>query len=204
MVRETAKICSVNDLLTGEYIIQEGWLPNYMKVGDRKLSRVNIIGFVIDKTTPFQFLLDDGTGSLTVTDFNNTPRTAKLKVGDAVLVIGRPRKANEEVFLACEIANQDQLKEQPRWLKIRKQELKNPKKVLETKEIIKEETSDIQVTTLTSDDLLDFIKKKDDGNGCLIEDIVDYFGKEADDIIITLLSMGEIFEIKPGKLKILE
>ena len=44
MVRETAKICSVNDLLVGEYVVQEGWLPNYIKINDRKLSRVNIMG----------------------------------------------------------------------------------------------------------------------------------------------------------------
>lgn len=204
MVRETAKICSVNDLIIGEYIVQEGWLPNYIKSGNRKLSRVNIMGFVVDKPTPFQFLLDDGTGSIKVNDFNNTQRTTKIKIGDAVLVVGRPRKANDELFLACEIANPDQLKKEPKWLNFRKSQLKNPEKVVESKEVIQEEVVDTQATKLTSDDVVDFIKKKDDGNGCLIETIIDYFGKEADDVVATLLSMGEIFEIKPGKVKILE
>ena len=204
MVRETAKICSVNDLLVGEYVVQEGWLPNYIKINDRKLSRVNIMGFVVEKPSPFRFLLDDGTGSISVNDFNNTKKTANLKVGDPVLVVGRPRKANEETFISCEIANPDQLKENPEWLKIRKQQLNNPEKIIEPKETLKEEIVPNQAINLTGDEIIDFVKKKDSGEGCSIESIIDYFGKEADDLIITLLSMGEVFEIKPGKIKVLE
>ncbi len=204
MVRETAKICSIKELLAGEYVVQEGWQPNYVLYGERKLSRVNIMGLVVDKPTPFQFMLDDGTGTIQVIDFNNNPKTAKLKISDPVLIVGRPRKTEDKTFIACEIANSTQLKKQPGWIIARKQSLKKQPVPVESKEPVEEYVPDEQVATITTDDVVDFIKKKDDGNGCLIETIIEYFGKEADDIILTLLSMGEVFEIKPGKLKVLE
>jgi len=91
--RETAKICSIDDLLAGELIVQEGWKPNYVLSHSRKLSRVNIMGIIVEKTSPFNFLFDDGTGTILVIDFNNTKQSAQTKVGDPVLVIGRPRKS---------------------------------------------------------------------------------------------------------------
>jgi len=57
---------------------------------------------------------------------------------------------------------------------------------------------------LTGDDVIDFVKKKDSGDGCSIEEIVSFFGEESDNVILTLMSMGEVYEIKPGRIKILE
>ena len=58
-MRETAAITSVDDLLQAEYVVQEGWLPNYVQTPTRKLTRVNIIGIVVDKQNPFSFMLDE-------------------------------------------------------------------------------------------------------------------------------------------------
>ena len=49
------------------------------------------------------------------------------------------------------------------------------------------------------------IKKLDEGDGVLIDDVIksSKIG-DAEEIINRLLENGDIFEIKPGKLKILE
>ena len=67
--RETAYICSIRELSEGEYVVQDGWKPNYVKSGVRKLSRVNIMGVVVEKSEMHSFMLDDGTGTISVTDF---------------------------------------------------------------------------------------------------------------------------------------
>ena len=40
--------------------------------------------------------------------------------------------------------------------------------------------------------------------GCDIEDITDYFGEKAEHVVHTLITMGEVYEMKPGKIKVLE
>lgn len=218
-VRQTAKHCSITELLNGEYIVQEGWKPNYIQTKNRKLSRVNIIGVVVEKQTPFQFLLDDGTATITVTDFNQLIATRNLKVGHPVLVIGRPRQAENTLFLAAEAVNSTQLQENPQWLVSRKEELvklaSNEKddEFLDLEEVHEEtnqededeeETPTFSGSQVTGDDIVDFIKKKDNGEGCLVEDIIAYFGQETDDAILNLITVGEIFEVKPGRVKVLE
>lgn len=235
--RQTAKITSIDELIRGDYVIQEGWKPNYVQTKSRRLSRVNIIGIIIEKSSPFQLTIDDGSGSIEVTDFNNSKSTEKTQVGQGVLIIGRPRKSNEGLFIAAEIVQSSQIKENPLWLIKRKQELKEIEKITEIDdeytqikpnpikedllvekntlvedqliEKINNQTTEINETKsetieLTDDKIIKFIRKKDDGQGCLIEDIIKQFGEEADNTILTLIAMGEIYEIKPGKIKVLE
>ncbi|MFW5977538.1 MAG: hypothetical protein ACOCQQ_03435, partial [Candidatus Nanoarchaeia archaeon] len=215
--RQTAKICNIAELLTGEYIVAEGWEPNYVYTKkDRKLSRVNIMAFVVDKENPYQFKCDDGTGTILVTDFNQTSQTASLEVGQPVLLIGRPRQTNDELFIALEIVQSKQLRQQPAWLSHRKKELKeihnkqaqpNPSK---QEKVISKASQPSPATrlsssdSLTGDDVIEFVRKKDDGEGVLIQEVINYFGDEADDVILTLMSMGEIYEITSGTIKVLE
>ncbi len=217
--RQTAKICSTQDLFTGEYVVLEGWNPNYVRTQHpfRKLSRVNIIGFIVDKPTPYQFLLDDGTGSIIVIDFSQNEKTATLKIGEPVLVVGRPRLAENNIFIAAEIATSTQLKEEPAWITYRKEQLQKlsseedkeednlspaPEEFVAATSLVEEIA--VSPENLTGDLVFDFVKAQDDGEGCDIESVIAKFGQEADDIIFTLISMGEIYEAKPGKLKVLE
>ncbi|MCA9477626.1 MAG: hypothetical protein KC535_00580 [Nanoarchaeota archaeon] len=232
--RETAKICSVKDLLTGTYVVQEGWLANYIESNHRRLSRVNLLGFVVSKPGPYDFTLDDGTGTIQVTDFAQQKKTVQLKVGDPVLLIGRPRQNNNIIFIACEIVNNKQLKEEPGWLSYRKKELlevtaevydepKRPsqtsvfaqatktsaqpvaiEELLDGEESVEVVEELVPVQDVSGEDIITFIKKKDGGDGCLIEDIISYFGNNIDDHILTLITMGEVYEIKPGRVKVLE
>jgi len=214
--RQTAKIASVDELLEGDYVVQEGWKPNYIQTKNRKLTRVNIIGIIIEKPEPYELLIDDGTGTILVNDFNHSESTASSKVGQAALIIGRPRKANDQIFIAAEIVQTKQILENPKWLIKRKEELKK----LSQQDEIDDEYQSVEIeesddeskinvveeelAELTDDELIKFIKIKDSGDGCIIEDIISHFGDEADKTILTLIAMGEVYEIKPGKIKVLE
>jgi RPA family protein len=220
-IRQTAKICSVQDLLSGTYVVQEGWKPNYVQTSLRKISRVNIMGFVVDKQTPNQFVLDDGTGSINIIDFSSSPALQHIAIGDPALVVGRPRKSEEELFIAAEIIATKQLKKEPVWLHYRKQQLEHVSAdVVDESFVTESEETSAQNSSadkkekislviqefpeLSGDAVFDFVKAKDSGDGCEIELIIKEFGQEADDLVLTLISMGELYEIKPGRLKVLE
>jgi len=220
-IRQTAKICSVEDLLSGTYVVQEGWKPNYVQTPLRKISRVNIMGVVVDKQTPNQFVLDDGTGSINITDFSSSPALQHIAVGDPALVVGRPRKSEDELFIAAEIIATKQLKKEPLWLTYRKQQLEQVSADVIDESFVTESAPDSeqnniqekkeeqltpspQFPELSGDAVFDFVKTKDSGDGCEIDSIIKEFGQEADDLVLTLISMGELYEIKPGRLKVLE
>ncbi|MBN1175033.1 hypothetical protein JXA48_00145 [Candidatus Woesearchaeota archaeon] len=215
--RQTAKIASVEELLAGDYIVQEGWKPNYIQTESRRLTRVNIVGIIIEKPSPYEIILDDGTGTMLISDFNHSKSTSNSKVGQGVLIIGRPRKANDEVFIAAEAVQTKQIKENPLWLVKRKEELEEIKNTKELDDEYKsvsveefqedeelEDTEEEIIPELTDDELIKFIKQNDAGEGCAIEEIIEHFGQEADNTILTLIAMGEVYEIRPGKIKVLE
>lgn len=212
--RHTAQLCSVKELLSGEYVVQEGWKPNFvLTLQGRKILKVNIIGFIVQKPTPYQCIVDDGTSSILVIDFNNQKHVANLKVGEPILVVGKPRKSQETLFIAAEIMTNKQLKKTPSWISYRKLQLKNqpgekissdnpePQDDGESEELnVKKEFSG----NIQGDDILDFIRKKDQGEGCSVQDIIEYFGDDAEDVVLSLRAMGEVYEIRSGILKILE
>jgi hypothetical protein len=213
--RLTAKICSIQELLSGIYVVSEGWKPNFIQTQQgRQLAKINIMGFITQKPSPYNLLVDDATGSILVIDFNNLKKTALLKVGDPVLIIGRPRKSEETLFISADIITSSQLKKTPKWLSYRKAQLKEVS--LQdfsseiTSEILEDEDEDSQDITLSSsssvssDDILSFIRKKDAGDGCPVQEIISYFGDSADNIILSLSALGEIYEIRSGIVKILE
>lgn len=208
--RQTAKIVSIKEISTGEYIKQEGWEPNYVltKKGE-KISRANVMGVVV--TIPDNansIFVDDGSDKIEVRSFENNNVFKDITIGDIVLIIGRPREFNAEIYINSEIIKKISNKG---WLEFRKKEIllrnintpdikeeKAPKK--EAEEEAKEETSEI-IDEI--EDTLMKIKELDAGQGCDVQELVSKNPK-AEEIIEQLLLKGEIFEITPGKVKILE
>ena len=48
--RQVAEKIRIKDILGGRYIQEEGWTPNYVETDNgKKVSRVNIIGAVVEK-----------------------------------------------------------------------------------------------------------------------------------------------------------
>lgn len=123
--RQVAVKLRISDLLSGRYVVEEGWNPNYVLTKDgRKASRVNLFGVVISNPTIEvnyrSTMLDDGSGNISVRSFDETDLFHGLSLGDAVFVIGRPRQYGNEVYIMPEIVKKVKNKI---WIEVRKKEL---------------------------------------------------------------------------------
>jgi uncharacterized protein YidB (DUF937 family) len=110
----------------------------------------------------------------------------------------------------------------PKWLEVRKLELeKNKLPELEVKtEQIQETSVKKQETTSTdnpntiveeefvessiNNDVVNKIKELDQGNGADFDEVIKQTSKESEKIILSLMKNGDVFEVSPGKLKVLE
>ena len=121
-----------------------------------------------------EMVIDDGTGSMLIRSFE-TPLNAQI--GAPAIVIGRPRIYNGQPYLLGEIVKTIH----PGWLQLRKQQ--KPTK---------------------TENPLDIVRTLDTGDGADYEEVVKRLGAKGEETVVHLLSTGELFETKPGKLKLLE
>lgn len=220
--RNTAIKVNISDILSGEYKKEEGWTPNFIKTKRGEVSRINIIGLVVSKDEnngSYHLVIDDSTGTIQVRSFEKEDMLKIPKVGEIILIIGRPREYNSEKYLMAEIVTvlKDKL-----WFKVRKLELqndepieipqKNEEKIIEKnyEETKKENTQSKKDEMIITPQInpyevvLSLIKNMDEGFGVSYEDII-LTSKltNAEEIIKSLIEEGEIFEIRPGILKVL-
>ena len=199
--RQIAYKISIADILKSNFV-KDNFSVGYIKLNGLNISRVNVIGTVVYKiekdTNPIIFL-DDGTGKISLRSFESNYFFSKIDVGDVALVIGRVREFNGEIYIMQEILKKV---DNVDWLNLRKLELKN----------INYHDEDLKNSDANSADAVDFneeifslIRKLDDGNGAITDDVIKNSNKsDAEKIINKLLENGDIFEIKPGKIKVLE
>ena len=170
----------------------------FLQIGELKVSRVNIIGTVVhisEQNGNSVASIDDGTGRMPLRTFEQTNILSKIEVGDLVLLVGKVREFNNEKYLIPEIIKKF---ENLDWMSLRKKEvslLPLSLENLDPKEPPKSPGADVY----------DLIKSMDSGDGVPIEDII----KKSDDAnaeikVSRLLEKGDIFEIRPGRLKVLE
>lgn len=215
--RQVAYKVRIDDIIKGEYVKEEGeWVPNYIRIGDKKASRVNLIAVVVSKhdleNTNYQsMIIDDGSGRISIRSFDEGNNFNNIGVGDFVLVVGRPREYFNEKYIVLEIFKK--IKD-PMWVEVRKLELggnkeskKEPIMNERPEEAGKEEAIDADKTS--GEDMakriFKLIKEEDRGSGADTQEVITKSNiNEAERIITRLLEEGEVFEIKPGKLKILE
>lgn len=221
--RNTAIKVNISDILFGEYKKEEGWIPNFVKTKRGEVSRINIIGIVVSKEENngvYNLIIDDSSGSIQVRSFEKEAMLKIPKIGEIILIIGRPREYNSEKYIMAEIVNvlKDKL-----WFKVRKIELENDEpietinqkdeeKIIEKydEEIKKENVSTKKDEMIITPQInpyevvLNLIKTMDEGFGVTYEDII-LTSKltNAEEIIRSLIEEGEIFEIRPGILKVL-
>ncbi len=171
-----------------------------------KLYRVNIIGNILAKEkigNITNILIDDGTGHLTVRFFEDAPFLADLLVGNAVLIVGKPRMYRQEIYLAPEIVRTMPFL----WLKVRKSELGENSAETEggsfrQQEIMVEIVG--EESTLPRQKLVQLIKELDQGTGAPLEELMEKSPwKETEQLLEELLEKGEIFQNLPGKVKVL-
>lgn len=217
--RQVAFKARVADIVNNRYVKEDGWLPNYIAVGDLKISRVNILGVIVSKdlqeadVVSQNFILDDGTGRIALKFFEPAK---PLDVGDIVTVIGRPREFGADRYIVPEIIKKVS---DSQWVEVRKLELASmkhlQKRAKETKpeaqkspveeEDLSVETEDFVEDANPMSDVLDIIRQLDKGDGVGFEDISAKSRKDnVEGIIGRLLEHGDIFEIRPGRYKVLE
>ena len=158
------------------------------------MSRVNIIGTIIEAGGLFR--LDDGTGNVILRRFEKP--VPDLTVGDLVLVVGRPREYNDERYLMIECL---QRLENHAWLQVRRKELELR---------VKQEASVVESPTKKEEtkkevlSIVEIIEQLDEGNGVSIERVLQQAGKDySEEHVRRLVEDGEIFEIRPGIVKLL-
>lgn len=201
--RQIAYKVKIGDLSKGEYIEQEGWLPNFIRLDGKQISRVNIIASVIDKQiggSLSTITIDDGSGNIQVRAFNeDSVKLDNVEIGDIILAIGRPRKYGNRFFISYEIVK----KIDPLWAKVRQKELKINNEEIAKIENVKEDKDNFYQNKKI---VLDLIRNIDDGNGANINDIISNSKlnyKKAEDIIQELIKAGEIYENIAGRVKLL-
>ncbi len=206
--RQTAYKCTVKQINEEKYVVQQGWEPNYIILNDLKLSRINIIGVIVEKEHSV-LTLEDGTGKIEIRLFQEPQKAEHIKVGDVILVIGRPREYLGSRYIVPEILR---VVKDKKWVIYRKKELEllYPDKGEEVMEKESQEEPKIDEEmpsergTNYSQIILETIKKLDEGSGAETEQVIKECKLEdAETFIETLLNEGEIFEIRAGKLKIL-
>ena len=196
--RQIAYKVRIGDLFKGNYVIQGGWDPNYIELNDQKISRVNIIAAVVDKQLTDKLAtisVDDGTATIVGKSFNEEVKKIEdINVGDVVLLVGRPRKYNEELFISLEIIK----KVDPAWAKVRKLELEK-----ESKEIIPKESINVeQKEESPRQKIISILKKMDNSDGVDISEVLNRANIEnGEELIDELVREGEIYENKPGKVR---
>ncbi|HLC65048.1 MAG TPA: hypothetical protein VJI46_02885 [Candidatus Nanoarchaeia archaeon] len=191
--RHVAYKASIAQLL-GSKFIKEADL-SYLLIGDRRVSRVNIIGIVVG-VDDAAVILDDGSSRIALRTFGES-LVFNGAVGDSVLVVGRPREFDNDRYIVPEIIS----KIDSRWMAVRKLELKlipEAEKTYEESEVIRETIDDD-----TSTKVYNLIKSLDEGEGVEVERVISGI-ESAEKIISNLLKEGEIFEIRPGRVKVLE
>ena len=201
--RQVAYKVRVKDILDGAYVKEEGWKPNYIKVGENKVSRVNLIGAIVLKIDGSNIVLDDGSGKIPLRVFENNVFFENADIGDAVLVIGKPREFGSEKYVIPEILRKV---EDTAWIGVRKNELKlkkTPNMNHEKEEKLEETVEEIKEDP--HEKVFNLIKEMDKGEGVDTEEIINSVKDiDVEKIISKLLENGEIFEVKHGKLKVLE
>ena len=219
--RQTAYKVWISSLLSGKYTKgTEQFEAGYIEVNNTRISRVNLIGIIIDKfeaETQISLTLDDGSGSLRIKAWNeNVSLMSGFNIGDLVLVVGKVKEFNNQVYVTPEIVK---ILDNPLWLKVRKLELSKlfgePVRVLsETPKDSNEEEEDSmkvveeKVTndnTTSREKIFHLIESMDKGEGVNLSDIIVSSGVDSDDVenvIGDMIKEGEIFEIQKNKLRI--
>jgi len=208
--RFPAKKVRISDLLGGRFYPgnREDFTPNYIidKLG-RKIARVNIVATVTDKFVSVDgrymaITVDDGSGAIRLKIFaDDVKDNSGINVGEVLLVVGKVRQYNGEVYILPEII--ERVKDL-NYIPLRNLEvLKDVLRMKNLVESIKElaETDGVEAAKRYAkeslgldDDVLDFVKILEESK--LSEN-------EVDSVITKLLEDGIIFEPHVGKFKVI-
>ena len=192
--RHVASHTPISFILNGRFIKgEEEFASSYIELGIKKVSRVDIIAIVVSLEGSNSFVIEDGSGKISVRRFDQVDN--KVTIGDIVNIIGRPREFNQERYIVPEIIK----KTNETWMRVRKKELEKDFPELPKENIEEEIIEQIDF----HEKIIMFIKSRDNGSGVASEELIKNIG-QAEELIEGMMKEGEIFENMPGRLKVLE
>jgi hypothetical protein len=201
--RQTAFKCNIESLNTGVFVKRPGWESSYLMTDYGDFSRVNIIAVIVNKDEN-SITLDDGTGQIVARVFDKSGIIANTIIGSPVLLIARPREYNNQVYLTIDLIKNIDDKG---WIAYRKKELSLIKKIRDTvHQEVKKEAKIVESTnTMNSKErIIQIIRELDNGDGADIDEIIRFSKiKNAEELIQDFILRGEVFELKPGKIKLM-
>ena len=153
--RNVAYKLRIGDILLGKPIFDSDKFI-HLELGDKIISRVNIIGNIVDKYESegekkyIFFTLDDGSGQIKLKSFGeeNYPKFKEISQGETVAVIGVVRNWNNETYIQPEIISE----KEPKYLLVRKLELEKQKNKNSSP------VKDIKIVKAIKDQILNKIK----------------------------------------------
>jgi RPA family protein len=192
----------IGDLLIAKPIFNgEKFL--FLELGSKQISRVNVIGNIIDKyesqgEKQYSFItIDDGSGQIKLKSFGEDSNKLKdLTQGQTILVIGLIRNWNNETYISPEITKELDSK----YLLIRKLEIEKERnqnaEALPKQEII-----------AVKDRILGAIKNSEENGGIELDKIImelrDISPEIINQEIQKFIEEGIVFEPRPGKVRYL-
>jgi RPA family protein len=202
MPRQTSYECWIKNLSEGEFVRTKGWESSYVRTCYGNISRASIIGTIVEKKDNI-ITIDDGTGKIDLRVFEDENSMMESReIGQIVMVIGRPREFNNTIYMVPEIIKEIGNK---KWIEYRKKKINSKKKVAFEKKNMKVEKMTVPEGKIDFHrKIIEIIKKLDDGKGAPVNKIVEMIeSEEAELYLEDLLKEGELYEIFPGRLKIL-
>lgn len=193
----------IGDLLVGKPVT-EGEKFLFLELGDKKISRVNIVANIIErfdsegeKKYTF-FTIDDGSGQIQLRVFgDDVQKFQDLQQGQTIVVIGTLRIWNNNLYVLPEI-----IKEQdPKYLVVRKLEIEKSREK-EANDPLNQEQK-----TAVKDKILREIKESESEGGIEVDKIIMNLRDISPTIIRQeidkFISEGIVFEPRPGKVRYL-
>ncbi len=214
-VRQTAIKTTIQEINHSTFVNTDPELHHHIQtLHHGKVFRVNLIGIIIQKEkvgSITNMLIEDQTGQMILRSFEELSYLQHVNIGDFVLVIGKVRMYNNEKYVSPEIMKVTNAS----WLKVRMLELqgmvelhvKKEETTLIVEESIVEEISEEtkeQEKLLPIEKITQLIKKLDQGEGVLIEEIIEQsILDDTERLIEKMMESGDIFQNQPGRVKVL-
>ncbi len=172
----------------------------YIKINGANISRINLIATIVDKFVQgyASAVIDDSSGRISLKSFENINVFDKVELGDVVLVVGKIREYNKDKYILPEIVR----KTDPDWIRVRMAELGDEIVIAQKHESNVEEA---KANATPSEQIYLLIKDLDKGDGASVDEIISKSrNADAEIVINKLMEDGDVFEIKPGRIKVLE
>jgi hypothetical protein len=231
--RSTAKICEIRDIVNNKFIKKEGWDPSYVLSEFGKLMRVNLLGVIVSKENNSCTLDDGTGKIIVrnfIGSINSEIGELATVIGKP-RVFNNETFVNAEIIKS--LKNKKWVEYRKKILSLRekqtiiqeedyiddskvsevkvdkKEKIEESNKTETSKElepIVQEKVIEKKVTeTIGKAELIiKLIDKLDNGSGAAMPEVITQSKiEDAEKLIKNLMEEGEIFQIKPGMLKVM-